>query len=98
MGVWQGVAMDSLRFQFLSLQAGHPGPVGVARLQGGWPAIVFYPFVPPTATPYNHVIYAWSFALLFILNRHCVFSQVKLSYYMCNGACQLEGATTRHEH
>jgi hypothetical protein len=69
MDVWQGVAMDSLKF--------HPGPLcptllcplgrsplkwpysrfGVARPQGGRRAVVFYSFGHPT--PYAYGRYRW---------------------------------------
>jgi hypothetical protein len=65
MGVWQGVAMDSLKFHpyprcsTLLSPVGRPplkwftAVSGVACSQGWWPAAVFYPFGHPT--PYAYV-------------------------------------------
>jgi hypothetical protein len=62
MGLWQGVAMDSLKFHpglpcptLLRPRAGHPwnsltAVYGVARPQGGLPAAVFFPFGHPCRT------------------------------------------------
>jgi hypothetical protein len=70
MGVWQGVAMDSLKYYFcspcLTLQrlAGRPllrVVSGVARLQGGRPAAIFYPLGHPT--PYAYTFGGSSFSL-----------------------------------
>jgi hypothetical protein len=47
-GVWQGVAIDSLKF--------HPGPTFIrpaGRLQGERPVAVFYPFGHPTPYAYD---------------------------------------------
>jgi len=55
MGAWEGVAMDYLLFY--ALQAGHPrngitAVSGVAHLQGGRPAAIFYPYRHPTQYAY----------------------------------------------
>jgi hypothetical protein len=52
MGVWQGVAMDSLKFLLGLLCLTLLMAVsGVAHLQSGWLAAIFYPFGHPT--PYT---------------------------------------------
>jgi hypothetical protein len=55
MGVWQGLAMDSLKFTrarhalpFYALRAS-----GVVPLQGGRPGAVFYPFGHPMPYAYG---------------------------------------------
>jgi hypothetical protein len=57
-GVWQGVAMDSLKFNrschallFYALQVGHPK---TAWPPYGWFAAVFYPLGHPTPYPFVH--------------------------------------------
>jgi hypothetical protein len=56
MGVWQGVAMDSLQFH----SGRHAPPfyeltvvLRVACLQGGRPVTVFYPYERPTLYTYG---------------------------------------------
>jgi hypothetical protein len=62
MGVWQGVAMDSLKFHpglpclTLLCPAGGPPlkwPHGLACPQGGRPVLVFYLFGDPTLYAYG---------------------------------------------
>jgi hypothetical protein len=65
MGIWQGVAMDSLQFHlgppcptFSRLAVRLPlkwstAVIGVAHLQGGRPAAIFYPFGHPTLYVYG---------------------------------------------
>jgi hypothetical protein len=58
MGVWQGVAMDSIKFHLgllcpIFLCLGPTAISGVACLQGRWPAAIFYPLGHPT--PYAYV-------------------------------------------
>jgi hypothetical protein len=57
MGVWQGVATDSLKFYLGLLCPTVLRPPRVARPQGEWPAAVFYPFEHPTL--YAYVWHAW---------------------------------------
>jgi hypothetical protein len=58
MGVWQGVAMDSLKFQtgpampYLSTPC-RQATLGVARMQGQLPAAVFYPLGHPMPYAYG---------------------------------------------
>jgi hypothetical protein len=49
-GLWQGVAMESLKF--------HPGPLSLTLLRptGGQPAAVFYPFGHPTPYAYDETL------------------------------------------
>jgi hypothetical protein len=74
MGVWQGVAMHTLKFhpgppcptllrpmgglplkQAYGCFRGHLTVLGMAHMQGEWPAAVFYPFRHPTPYAYAKI-------------------------------------------
>jgi hypothetical protein len=54
MGVWQGVAMDSLKCHLSPLCLNLLMAIlGVAQLQDGWLAAIFYPFGHPMPYTYD---------------------------------------------